>query len=32
MRLTASISEVIPRFPEFRVAFVVAENLRLAES
>ena len=31
MLLTASIGEVIPRFPEFRVAFVVAENLKLAE-
>lgn len=29
MPLSASIYEVIPRFPHFRVAFVVAENLRL---
>lgn len=32
MSLTASIGEVIPRFPQFRVAFVVAENLRLADA
>ena len=31
MALSAAIGEVIPRFPEFRVAFVVAENLRLQE-
>jgi len=32
MSLTASIGEVISRFPQFRVAFVVAENLRLADA
>jgi DNA/RNA-binding domain of Phe-tRNA-synthetase-like protein len=32
MPLTASIGEVIPRFPEFRVAFVLAENLRLLDA
>jgi DNA/RNA-binding domain of Phe-tRNA-synthetase-like protein len=31
MTLTASISEVISRFPEFRVAFVVADDLRIEE-
>jgi DNA/RNA-binding domain of Phe-tRNA-synthetase-like protein len=30
MSLSASVGEVIPRFPHFRVAFVLAENLRLA--
>jgi DNA/RNA-binding domain of Phe-tRNA-synthetase-like protein len=29
MPLTATIGDVIPRFPEFRVAFVLAENLNL---
>jgi DNA/RNA-binding domain of Phe-tRNA-synthetase-like protein len=32
MPLTASIGEVIPRFPDFRVAFVVAEDLKLLDS
>jgi DNA/RNA-binding domain of Phe-tRNA-synthetase-like protein len=32
MPLTASIGEVIARFPHFRVAVVVAENLKLAEA
>jgi DNA/RNA-binding domain of Phe-tRNA-synthetase-like protein len=31
MHLSASIGEVIPRFPAFRVAFVLAENLRIVE-
>jgi DNA/RNA-binding domain of Phe-tRNA-synthetase-like protein len=30
--LEASIAEVLPRFPEFRVAFVVAEGLRIADA
>jgi hypothetical protein len=32
MPLIATIGEVIPRFPNFRVAFVVAENLKLTEA
>ncbi|HEY7384391.1 MAG TPA: phenylalanine--tRNA ligase beta subunit-related protein [Beijerinckiaceae bacterium] len=32
MSLTASIGELISRFPQFRVAFVVAENLKLADA
>jgi DNA/RNA-binding domain of Phe-tRNA-synthetase-like protein len=32
MPVTASIAEVISRFPQFRVAFVVAENLELADA
>jgi DNA/RNA-binding domain of Phe-tRNA-synthetase-like protein len=32
MPVTASIGEVISRFPQFRVAFVIAEDLQLAEA
>jgi DNA/RNA-binding domain of Phe-tRNA-synthetase-like protein len=32
MSLTASIGEVISRFPQFRVAFVVADDLKLADA
>jgi DNA/RNA-binding domain of Phe-tRNA-synthetase-like protein len=32
MSLTATIGEVIPRFPQFRVAFVVADGMELAEA